>query len=305
VTEHFFDARGACYRTNVFQPGRHTLVFVHGVSGSSSAWRPYESRFEPRLNVLTYDLRGHGKSFKPPRYRDYAISCFVDDLDALLAHLDIDRCVIVCHSFAVLMVLAFLRQYPGRVKGVVLVSGEFDPARHLPARLLKYALAPVPWLERLPLRWKPGTHIDYARYAGTGDWNVSRMLADIGNTSWRVYLYCTRQALAVRETATLSRIAVPVRLIHGRRDTIFSVRNSIEMAALIPNADLTLVDSDHILVLNRPREVGDAIEDFLSRVPVAPSPSRSLRLVTQAPAAVDERDEHRASRHIPDQPYRH
>lgn len=105
MIEHVCEARGMYYRTNTFSAGRPTVVLVHGVSGSSSAWKAYEARFESQYNLLTYDIRGHGKSKKYPRCRDYAIRHFVEDLHVLLEHLGVDTCILVSHSFSVLIAL--------------------------------------------------------------------------------------------------------------------------------------------------------------------------------------------------------
>ena len=306
MTERVLEARGICYRTNTFEPNRPTLVFVHGVSGSSSAWRPYEARFASQCNLVTFDLRGHGRSGKPARYRDYAIPNFVDDLTALLAHLEVRTCFLVGHSFAVLILLEFLRRSQTGIVGVVLLSPDFDASRRVSAKLLKAALGPVPLLDRLPFRPPLGRRIDYARFPDSGDWNVPRMAADIGNTTWRVYLYCTKHALGVHAADVLAGIRVPVLLVHGRRDTVFPVASAIEMAAAIPKADLVILeDADHILVLNRPREVGDAIERFLNRharLTLEVSPQAALRAKPAAEA--DDRDEHDAGHDIADDPYR-
>jgi pimeloyl-ACP methyl ester carboxylesterase len=268
MTEGRLEARGIYYRTNDFTPGRPTLVFVHGVSGSSSAWRPYEARFSSDFNVLTFDIRGHGRSVKYRRSADYAISHFVDDLRVLLDHLGVARCVLVAHSFATLIALEFLRTDQSRVEAAVLISSDFDVGRRLPARILRAALGPVDLLQLLPFRSRNGRHVDYSRYPDSGDWNVARMKEDVGNTTWRVYLYCTRASYAVHADAYLTSIGVPVLLLHGRLDTIFPVENSIYMATRFPRADLQVIDdADHIVVLNRPREVSDAIERFLRRLP--------------------------------------
>ena len=267
MTEHVLEERGIYYRTNAFVPGRQTLVFVHGVSGSSSAWTPYEARFESSYNLLTYDLRGHGKSRKYPRCRDYAIPHFVEDLKAVLEHVGIDQCVLISHSFAVLIALEFLRGHQACVRGAVLLSADFDVGRPLPAKVLKTLLAPVTLLEWLPFHPRAGRHIDYARYPDSGDWHLPRMRADVGNTTWRVYLYCTKQAFAVHAEVLLVNIRVPVLLMHGRKDTIFSVDNARYMAARIPRAELVVLDdADHILVLNRPHQVGDTIERFVRQL---------------------------------------
>jgi pimeloyl-ACP methyl ester carboxylesterase len=172
--------------------------------------------------------------------------------------------VLISHSFAVLIALEFLRVHPSCVQGAVLLSADYDVGLHGPARILKALLAPLALLEPLPFHPPAGRHIDYARYPDSGDWNIRRTLADVGNTTWRVYLCCTKQAYAVHAEPLLANIRVPVLLMHGKKDTIFSVRNSIYMATRIPMADLVVLDdADHILVLNRPREVGDAIGSFV------------------------------------------
>jgi pimeloyl-ACP methyl ester carboxylesterase len=272
MTEGFLAARGLYYRVNEFVPGRPTLVFVHGVSGSCSAWRAYEAHFEARANILSFDLRGHGRSRKYRCYDDYAMRHLVDDLAALLDAVAIGRCVIVSHSFAVLLTLEFLRAHARRVEAAVLVSGDYDVGRLAPAKILRAMLAPIGLMDYLPLRRETGAHVDYARFPESGDWNVPRMLADIGNTTWRIYLYCSKQVYGVHAEELLAEIEVPVLLVHGRRDTIFPVENSMLMASRIPRAELVIVDdADHIVVLNRPRQVADAIERFVgAHAPTAP-----------------------------------
>jgi pimeloyl-ACP methyl ester carboxylesterase len=283
VTEHFLHERGLYYRTNTFAPGRPTLIFVHGVSGSSSAWRPYEARFESRCNIVSFDLRGHGRSTRYPRCRDYAVDCFVDDARALLDALGIERCIFVSHSFAVLITLEFLRTHRHRVEGLVLISGAFDVGSLWSARLLKRVLGPVALMERMPFHPGPGRHVDYARYPQSGDWNLPRMCADLGNTTLRVYLFCTKEIHAVQAENVLAGIRVPVLLVHGRRDTIIPAANSVYMAQRIPDADLVLLDdANHIVVLNRPERLGDEVE-------------RYLRRWAQAPTEVDERRDRHAA----------
>src|SRR5512135_2797457 len=149
MNEHFWERHGIYYRTNTFAPGRRSLVFVHGVSGSSAACSPYEARFSPRYNVVTYDLRGHGKSRKYAHLHDYAVDRFIDDLNALLDCLFIERCILIGHSFATLLALEFLRRHPDRVEGAVLASADFDVGRTRRARLLESILKPVGMLDRL------------------------------------------------------------------------------------------------------------------------------------------------------------
>jgi 3-oxoadipate enol-lactonase len=288
VTEHFWDRHGICYRTNRFEPGRRTLVFMHGVSGSSSAWRPYEARFSPHYNIVTYDLRGHGKSRKYARLGDYAVDRFLDDLTALLDHLCIERCTVIGHSFATLLTLELLRRHRDRVEGAVLASADFDVGRTRRGRLLEAILKPVGVLDYLPFRPGLGAHVDYARFPQTGDWNLPRMAADIGNTTWRVYLYASRQIYAVHADSILMSIQVPILLVHGKRDSIFPVEHARYMAARIPHARLVVLEeADHIVVLNHPDAVGTAIQEFLEG-PLADETAAAEFLRAKPPAQVHE-----------------
>jgi pimeloyl-ACP methyl ester carboxylesterase len=185
---------------------------------------------------------------------------------------------LIGHSFATLLVLEFLRRHPDRVEGAVLASADFDVGRTGRARLLGGILKPVGIMDRLPFHPGPGAHVDYARYPQSGDWNISRMAADIGNTTWRIYLYCSRQIYAVHAEQLLRWIRVPVLLVHGGRDSIFSVENARYMAGQIPQARLVVLDeADHIIVLNHPDAVGGAIEQFLQGPLVEMAASEFLR----------------------------
>ena len=47
------------------QEGQPKLVFLHGVMGSGANWRKITSLLQDRFQILTFDQRGHGRSFKP------------------------------------------------------------------------------------------------------------------------------------------------------------------------------------------------------------------------------------------------
>ena len=52
---------------------------------------------------------------------------------------------------------------------------------------------------------------------------------------------------------------------HGKKDTIFPVRNAISMAEKIKNSRLILLENaDHILVIKNFEDVQEAIEHFLN-----------------------------------------
>lgn len=252
--EYFLGSKKLYYRTNELQEGRPTIVFVHGLSGSSSAWVAYEQELKQIANVVSFDLRGHGKSEKLRAYEAYKINNIADDLYELVEYLNIDQCILVGHSLGCLVVLSFLQRYQDRVSKIVLLAPSAAPGSMLSAKLLSPFLAIGVFIAALlPFSGRTvGGHVDYTRYRDTGDWNISRMIADIGNTSLWVYLYATKQAYRVNFKEFLLEISIPALIIHGKRDTIFPMHHGLYMASKIPGAQfLSINDADHILALNK------------------------------------------------------
>lgn len=268
MQEHYLTKEGIYYRTNGFHPGRETIVFVHGLSGSSSAWAKFENYFDALgcYNIVSYDLRGHGKSAKPAAPADYETRNFAEDLHTLLEHLAIKRCILISHSLACFITLFFLEKYHAYVSRLVLLSPTVSLRDIAAAQIVRpFVSLGVTLLRWLPLPLKVRGHIDYSKYSDHGgDWNIPITSRNIYNTSLRVYLYATAALYYVDYTAFLPTIQVPTLVIHGRRDTIFPLRCGKNVAALIPNATfIVLTQANHILVLNHFREVSCFIERFI------------------------------------------
>ena len=254
------------YRKNEFRENRLTLVFIHGLSGSSSAWLPYEKIFENKYNVITYDIRGHGKSKKFPNYSDYEIKNFAGDLYDLVSHLSISKFILISHSFASLPAAEYIKLHPENVLVVVFLSPIFDLEKSFLSKISRPILKLSKILGLFPFNSKPRGQIDYAKYRNTTDWSIRRNYADVKNTTLRVYLHSLKQSLKVNQEYLLEKIKVPTLIIHGARDTMAPVANSITLSKKIKNSQLMIIpDIDHIVVLNKVKEVSDAIESFIEK----------------------------------------
>lgn len=62
------------------------LLFIHGLGASHRDWEPQVAFFSRHYQVITYDVRGHGKSDKPKG--PYRVSQFAADagIDAILGY---------------------------------------------------------------------------------------------------------------------------------------------------------------------------------------------------------------------------
>lgn len=265
MKESYFSKNNIYYKVNEFQSGRPTLVFIHGLSGSSSAWLEYEKKFKKKYNLLFLDIRGHGKSAKLRNYYDYEIGNFSQDIYDLMIYLNIEKTIMISHSFGTFVALEFLVKYQNLLVSSVFLSPGFCVKNKGLTKVIKSLIQlSVKIFGLIPFFPKIGGHIDYSKYKNTGDWNIRRMFADIRNTSLRVFLYCFKQSYKFDRENFLDKINMPVLIMHGKNDTIFSVKNSVIMAERINNSKLILLDNtDHIIVLNNFPEVSEAIENFI------------------------------------------
>jgi pimeloyl-ACP methyl ester carboxylesterase len=78
--------------------------FGEGGSMQVSAGPTVESALlEGGFQVVLYDLRGHGHSAKPHDPARYGMDAHVGDVQALVAHLDLDRAAVVGYSFGAMI----------------------------------------------------------------------------------------------------------------------------------------------------------------------------------------------------------
>jgi pimeloyl-ACP methyl ester carboxylesterase len=282
MKEFFLEEKGLYFRTNDFALDRSTLVFIHGVSGSSSAWVAYEKEFENDYNIIFFDFRGHGKSVKYKNYNDYAIDKFSDDIEYLLNYLKVDKCVLISHSFAAFPTLRFVEKNKDKIDGIVFISSYFALSKMKNATfaktLLRFGILFTDLINKTKSlflksnnqkKLKIGKHLDYSKYLGSGDWNIRRLIADISNTGLSVYLYTNLNAYDFDGESVLDKIDFPVVMIHGNKDTIIPLKYGILMSNKIKNAKLFILkDIDHIVVLNKPKEVLEIIKSFVKELKI-------------------------------------
>ncbi|MEU6593842.1 alpha/beta hydrolase [Streptomyces sp. NPDC046881] len=103
-----------------------TIVLVHGLLTDSLA--SYYFTVAPAfaaagLDVVMYDLRGHGRSERPPH--GYTLDHNIDDLEALLGRLAVTGPVhLVGNSYGGTVAFGYAARHPGRVASLTLIESE-------------------------------------------------------------------------------------------------------------------------------------------------------------------------------------
>ena len=98
------------------------IVLVHGLGGNLAGWHlGIVPELQQEYRVLTYDLRGHGRSDAPPT--GYTTGDMAQDLRGILDALKIEKATFVGHSWGGDIVLHFAQLNPERVSELVIVEG--------------------------------------------------------------------------------------------------------------------------------------------------------------------------------------
>jgi pimeloyl-ACP methyl ester carboxylesterase len=95
-----------------------TMVFLHGIAGSTRYWK---SRVEPlsaQYRLLLVDLLGYGKSAKP--WTKYTVERHAEELYQVVRSQK--PFTLVGHSFGAIVAIAFSARYPHLVRRLVLIS---------------------------------------------------------------------------------------------------------------------------------------------------------------------------------------
>jgi len=136
------------------------ILLTHGFAATSRMWQAQQTAFAARNQIISWDMRGHGRSASPIDDASYSVEETVEDMAALLDQLGHERAIIGGHSLGGYMALAFYARFPDRVKALLIVSTGpgyksdtprndwNDMARGLGRRLEKHGLEELKKLDR-------------------------------------------------------------------------------------------------------------------------------------------------------------
>lgn len=209
--------------------GSRTLVLLHGLASNARIWElvaPYLA--EAGCAVLAPDLRGHGLTDKPEG--DYGFATFTRDLAALFKGWDIERPLLVGHSWGAMLALDFAAQFthgPLAPAGLVLVDGGFSQLDMLPnatwesiqARLSPPRLAGMPvedFLARLRTSNANWQLDDAAQQIILANFEVSREETISPRLTYEHHMQIVRAMWEFKTFERYRRVRCPILLVPAR-----------------------------------------------------------------------------------------
>jgi len=252
----YLEANGL--RFHYQRPGHGTepVVMIHGmlVDNLSSLYYTTAPALSDTMDVLLYDLRGHGRSERP--LTGYRLEEAVGDLLAVLDMLGIDQPVhILGNSYGGTIGLALAHKHPERVAGLVLIEAHFSVDG---------------WGEELAKDLElAGFGLDADDMQKWLDAHAGRKinkLADqaldlIGKTS----LIADLRAVPPLRPDDLRQIECPTIAIYGEYSDVIDRAHDLE--ALLPRCEMYfMLDCSHSALMEATHTVRDLVRDWFARL---------------------------------------
>ena len=228
------------------------LLLTHGFAATSQMFAGNIAALAQNHLVITWDMRGHGRSGAPDDPSLYSVPLVLGDMIGLLDQLDVRRATLVGHSVGGYLSLEFALAHPNRIDGLVLV--DTGPGfRRDEAREGWNAMAEG-YATSLTERGLDGI-------PGSAEVSAGAHSTPVG------LIHFARRVLTQRDATVLNSLAtikVPTLVIVGANDAAF-VAGSEYMAAKIPNARLvTVPDAGHAPNIDRPAIFDRRVQEFLA-----------------------------------------
>jgi pimeloyl-ACP methyl ester carboxylesterase/DNA-binding winged helix-turn-helix (wHTH) protein len=237
----------------------------------SPIWAHWIDALSVRHRLVRYDERGCGLSDWD--VDDISLESWVEDLELVVDSVGLDRFPLLGVSQGGAVALAYAVRHPERVSRIVLagayVRGRLVRATSPEEReeaLLDMQVGRVGWRRDDPA-YRQVFAAQFLPEADRARWDAFNALQRATTSTENVVRFL--DTFATIDVSDLARrVTCPTLVLHSRRDRRVPIEQAREIAALVPDSRVHLLDSgNHIVMADEPAwsEVLAELEDFLDR----------------------------------------
>ena len=240
------------------------IFLTHGVGGAEDAWRFIVPKLKDRFTVVTYDLRGHGKS--SVTHKDFNLDDLVSDLEKVREKTNIDKAHFVGHSLGGMIAPAYAKKFPERVLSVGLLStvaGRSDEDKekvwNVISDLKKRGVEKT--LKNLTDRWFTDNFIKENPDL------VSRRLKQVIETDKDVFINVFKIYAETEMISWLKDIKKPCLFMTGENDGGCTPSHNKKMSNEVKDSKLVIIpEVKHSFLIEAPEQISNNLIEFIENI---------------------------------------
>ncbi len=248
----------------------HTILCIHGFAADHSAFRLTEKTLGKDFNILSLDLRGHGKSDES---KDLSIELLAKDIDEVVNELGLKDFTILGWSMGGSIALEYINLYgTHKLSSLILVETSFkllndNSWKHglfkgdyteedLKSDLKRIDKSYSSWGRNFLKRMAPNLH--------GRDFEIAAKLIEDRNKDSMKSLW---KSLSDKDYCILAKnINIKTLIINGEKSEFYNLEAGQKMASLIRGSDLKVIkNSGHLVPLENPVEFAKLVSKFISK----------------------------------------
>lgn len=240
------------------------LLLLHGLGSSSRDWEHQLDALSARFEVIVPDLRGHGRSDKPPG--PYSVALFASDIAEFMRMLGLGAAHLVGLSMGGMLAFQLALDHPQSVRSLIIVNS----APELVPRGLKqrWQFARRRWIVRLLGMRRMGKVLADQLLPEPGQRHLHAVFIERwAENDPRAYLASLDAIVGWSVIERIAELRVPCLVVSADADyTPIAAKRA--WAALIPGAELAVIcNSRHMTPLDQAQAFNEALIGFLSQQP--------------------------------------
>lgn len=247
------------------------IIFIHGFPFSHKMWNFPGGQIDALSathRVIAYDIRGHGESEVGGGH--YSIELFVDDLFALMDHLNIPKAILCGLSMGGYIALRATERNPERIIGLALCDtkseADGNEAKIKRANGIKFVQT-----NGMKYYAQDYVKIVFAQASFESHPEAIKTIQSIVERTAPTTIFGTLLALAARTdtTASLANIKCPTLILVGEKDTVTPIAAAQSMKDKIPGSTMVVIPkAGHVSNMENPTEFNKHLVEFVSSIKV-------------------------------------
>jgi 3-oxoadipate enol-lactonase len=239
------------------------LVLIHGMGDNLNMWYNQVPVFSKKYRVITYDVRGFGRTEVPPG--EITMALRGEDLYSLMKALDIERACFLGFSMGGGIALEFTVAHPEMVEALIMANSTINTGAPTSAaeergRQMMVAFQQNPPEKAVALTavgafspdFKEKHPKEFERYV-----KVKQQNCQEGG-------HLTMGVRSPHTSADVSKVKCPVLFIGGQYDHLGNAEQCRKSVELIPNSKMVILLTGHAAAIEMPATFNAAVMEFLA-----------------------------------------